>query len=67
MSLSPFIIGRFLSSTWPGQVLLVLLGGMWIVAAIASGSIMQPRLSTMLALLIALYGVVKLVRRIRRR
>jgi hypothetical protein len=67
MSLSPFIIGRFLSSTWPGQVLLVLFGGIWIAAAIASGSITQPRLSTMLALMIALYGGVKLVRRIRRR
>lgn len=67
MSLSPFIVGRLLSSTWPGQILLVLLSGMWIVAVIASGSITEPRISTMLAFVIAAYAVVKLIRRFRRR
>jgi len=67
MSFIPFIIGHRLGATWLGQALLFLSGGLWIAAVIASGSIAEPRVSTLLAFVIAAYGLVKLLRRLRRR
>lgn len=67
MSFSPFFIWYLLFSTLPGQILVVLLSGMWIALAIASGAISQPRVSTVFAAAAGAYAAIQLARRLRRK